>query len=104
LIEIWIVTRKPAVDKELKKLQEKIKETREKVMCGYLDLSYGLGLSGGITGMLVECHNNQCGFQNGCDYLEKGQCEYRSAKIKVKFLYDPDGFQKYLRKLARTNR
>ena len=67
-----------------------IKETYKKVNCAYLDLSFA-GISTGkditSTSLIVTCYNNQCGPQNGCDFLDKGECKYRSTEANPEHFY-----------------
>lgn len=69
------------------------KEVRDTVSCGYLRLSYGVTLTKDTahqTPLLVECHNLQCGPMHGCDFIDKGKCNYRSLEVREEFLYKPD--------------
>jgi hypothetical protein len=83
----------------MKKSSERAKNLSH-VNCAYLIPSTGVISSGDrviVTPPMIECVNNQCGPMPGCDYLEKGHCDYRSSTMNPDHLYDPDGFQKYLR-------
>jgi len=81
--------------------EKQAQEIRDKVRCGYLHLSYGIFMGArrsgrdkvalaGITGLMVECYNLRCGPKFVCNVLEGGTCKYRSEKVKLRHLFEPD--------------
>ncbi len=76
-------------------LDIRIREIYDKVGCGYLILSsVAIMLGRGRhrqRGLLVECHNLQCGPRIGCSILEYERCDYRSAAADPANLYRRKG-------------
>jgi len=85
----------------MKGIVKQAEDIYKRVNCGYLSVSQGFLFSASKvrrttmsaqTGIMVECHNTQCGPKHCCDILEGKSCQYRSGEVNPSHLYNPYGF------------